>query len=127
MTIRKDEHESRVGQEKSFLESLVMNAAAPIFVLDKEHRILYWNRAFERLTGFLAKEMIGTSRHWEAFYQEKRSTLADVVLDNAYGVLDELYSSHRASQFVEGAIQAEGWITSANSRRLYSASMLRLS
>ena len=34
----------------------------PLFVINKEHRIAFWNKACEELTGFTAKEMEGTRK-----------------------------------------------------------------
>lgn len=46
-----DEHQDKIDEKISFIESLVTNSAAPIFVLDREHRIIYWNKALEKLIG----------------------------------------------------------------------------
>jgi two-component system NtrC family sensor kinase len=114
-----DEHQDKIGEEKSFIESLVTNSAAPIFVLDGEHRIIYWNKALEKLSGYNADDMKGTTRQWEAFYPEQRPTMADVVLDHAQGSLPKLYDNYRLSPLVEGAFQAEGWYQLGNSGRHY--------
>jgi len=39
----------------------------PTFVIDRDHRIIYWNRACEELTGYSRHEMVGTYRYWLAF------------------------------------------------------------
>ncbi|MEW6666018.1 MAG: sigma 54-interacting transcriptional regulator [Thermodesulfobacteriota bacterium] len=53
----------------------------PQFVLDPEHRIIRWNIPCENLTGFSAKEMLGTKDQWKPFYPVPRPTLADALLD----------------------------------------------
>ncbi|MGD0585040.1 MAG: PAS domain S-box protein [Oryzomonas sp.] len=112
-----DEHQDKIGEEKSFIESLVTNSAAPIFVLDGDHRIIYWNKALEKLSGYKVDDMKGTTRQWEVFYQEQRPTMADVVLDHAQGALPNLYDNYRPSRLVEGAFQAEGWYHLGNTGR----------
>ena len=114
-----DEHQNSTDEEKSFIERLVTNSAAPIFVLDRDHRIIYWNKALERLSGYKADDMKGTTRQWEAFYPEQRSTMADVVLDHAQGSLPNLYDNYRPSPLVEGAFQAEGWHHMGSTGRHY--------
>jgi len=104
-----DEQQHQLDEEMAFVESLVMNSAAPIFVLGKDHRIIYWNNALENLTGFAAIDMKGSNRQWEPFYKDKRPTLADVVLDNAEETLPGLYDKFRPSNLVEKAFQGEGW------------------
>ncbi|MGH8853844.1 MAG: sensor domain-containing diguanylate cyclase [Telluria sp.] len=54
----------------------------PVFVLDTQARVMIWNHACEQLTGVPAAEMIGTSEHWRCFYEYRRPTLADLVLQN---------------------------------------------
>lgn len=119
MIQRIDEHQDKIDEEISFIESLVTNSAAPIFVLDRNHRIIYWNAALGKLSGHNADEMKGTMRQWEVFYQEQRPTLADVVLDHAQGSLPNLYDKYRPSPLVEGAFQAEGWYHLGNTGRHY--------
>ena len=114
-----DEHQGRIDEEISFIQSLVMNSAAPIFVLDREHRIIYWNRALEKLSGYQAVDMIGTTRQQEVFYPEPRPTMADVVLDHAQGALPNLYDIYSPSLFIEGAFQAEGWYHLGSAGRHY--------
>ncbi|MDR3579562.1 MAG: PAS domain S-box protein [Oryzomonas sp.] len=114
-----DEHQDNIDEEKSFIESLVTNSAAPIFVLDREHRIIYWNKALEKLSGHKTDDMKGTIRQWEVFYREQRPTLADVVLDHAQGLLPNLYNNYRPSPLVEGAFQAEGWYHLGSAGRHY--------
>jgi len=114
-----DIQKQRLDEEMAFIESLVMNSAAPIFVLDRYHRIIYWNRALEKLTGFTASDMKGTDRQWEPFYGEKRPTMADVVMDHSESSLPELYANFRPSRFIEGAFQAEGWYRLGSTGRHY--------
>ncbi|GFE59644.1 PAS domain S-box protein [Geobacter sp. AOG2] len=114
-----DEHQDKIIEEISFIESLVTNSAAPIFVLNREHSIIYWNKALEKLSGYKADDMKGTTRQWEVFYPEKRPTLADVVLDHAQGSLPNLYNNYRPSPLVEGAFQAEGWYHLGSAGRHY--------
>ncbi|PQO99524.1 diguanylate cyclase [Massilia phosphatilytica] len=55
--------------------------AIPIFVLDLTSRVMLWNRACERLTGVPAREIIGTREHWRSFFEERRPTLADLLIE----------------------------------------------
>ncbi len=64
------------------LSEVVQGITLPIFVIDKEHRIMYWNRACEKLTGLPAEEMTGTSDQWKAFYAGPRPCLADLLLED---------------------------------------------
>ncbi len=72
-----------VEQKLHELEMIFAEAAVPMFVIDKNHKISHFNRACEILTGFTADEMIGTDNQWKAFYSKKRPVLADLIVDNA--------------------------------------------
>ncbi len=57
------------------------NVPVPTFVLDKDHRVRYWNKACEELTGYSKEDIIGTHNHWKPFFSKPRPLLADVVLE----------------------------------------------
>lgn len=55
----------------------------PSFVIDKEGRVLFWNKALEEMTGVLSEEIRGKGEleYSRAIYGEKRPILIDYVLD----------------------------------------------
>ena len=63
----------------SYAVRLMQHLVVPTFVIDPKRRVVIWNRACERLTGVAASEVIGTSKHWQAFYETRRPCLADIV------------------------------------------------
>ncbi|NLO22368.1 MAG: PAS domain S-box protein [Syntrophomonadaceae bacterium] len=52
--------EEAFREANAFLESLFNYANAPIIVWDREYRIFQFNRAFERLTGLSAEQVLGS-------------------------------------------------------------------
>ncbi len=60
-----------------------------VMVIDKEGKVVAWNRAAEELTGIPACEMLGKNSYESAvpFYGERRPVLANAVLDPS--VLDK--------------------------------------
>ena len=105
--LKASEEETR--RQKKTVEGIIYGSPIPMFVLDKNHKITYWNRAVERLTGFRSEDMIGTDRHWEPFYPNKRPILADFIIDNDLETIKEFYKgiNFRKSPMVEGAFEAE--------------------
>ncbi len=83
----------------------------PTFVIDHTHVIVYWNRALEAISGFLAADMIGTSQQWLTFYAEPRPVLADLIVDGAslQNIRDYYGESLRPSAVIEDAYEAEGY------------------
>ncbi|KFI07620.1 GGDEF domain-containing protein [Massilia sp. BSC265] len=69
-------------KDGAFVGQLVASLSIPVFVLDTEARVMIWNRACEQLTGVPAHEVLGTGDHWRSFYEQRRPTLADLVLQN---------------------------------------------
>ncbi|MBI5442825.1 MAG: PAS domain S-box protein [Deltaproteobacteria bacterium] len=110
------QEELRVAKE--FFESLVASSAVASFVIDASHRVLFWNRACEALTGVAAARVVGTGDHWTAFYPERRPCLADAVLEGGapdagqYRVLDQ-------SPLNAEALRGERWFTDAAGRTRY--------
>ena len=83
----------------------------PQFAVGLDNKITYWNRACEALTGFKAVEMIGTDRHWEPFYSQKRPIVADLILKNDLNSFFSLYQgkSPGQSRVIPNAWEAFDW------------------
>ena len=105
--------------EKKFFGSLIQNAAAPIFVLDRNHIIIFWNKALEMLTGKSSLQMVGTNRQWEPFYPDERPVLADLVIDHKMNTINNFYATFDISKFSEGDYRAEGWYEKLGGKRRY--------
>lgn len=88
---------------------LMQHLIVPTFVLDAERRVTIWNHACERLTGFSAAEMIGTRNHWQAFYDQPRYCLADILTLNQTDQLRELYTAHTEPGEFGLGLRAENW------------------
>jgi PAS domain S-box-containing protein len=95
--------------QKEFSTNLLEVSAVPTFVLDRQHRVIVWNKACEELTGMKATEMIGSDDQWKPFYPDKRPVLADIVLDGNHGDLPTFYDKYIRSPFTPDGLQAEGW------------------
>ncbi|MDO9514745.1 MAG: PAS domain S-box protein [Syntrophales bacterium] len=95
-------------KERTLLQ-IVQGSTIPTFVIDKGHVITYWNTALERLTGYTADEMIGTNRHWQAFYTGEKPIMADLIVDGVgEDEIRKYYGARgRKSPFIEGAYEAE--------------------
>jgi PAS domain S-box-containing protein len=65
------------------LTSVICEAPIPMLAINKDHKIIHFNKACEDLTGFSEKEMVGTDNQWKAFYAEKRPIMVDLIVDKA--------------------------------------------
>jgi len=100
-----------VEQKLYELEMIFAEAAVPMFVIDRNHKISHYNRACEILIGYTAEEMIGTDMQWKAFYSKKRPVLADLIVDNASKAeIAEYYGNKLSSSpFENGSYTAEDY------------------
>jgi PAS domain S-box-containing protein len=98
---------SLLGSE--MLAKIIDGSSIPSFVINKQHRVIYWNIAIEALTGIKRDKIIGTDEQWRAFYAEKRPTMADLIVDGAQEKEIETYYQGKCkkSQLIEGAYEAE--------------------
>lgn len=81
------------------------------FVIDTRHRVAYWNRACEALTGLSAVEAVGSNQQWRAFYDSPRRVMADLIVDEApEGEILALYhgTGHK-SLLIDGAYEVESF------------------
>jgi len=112
--VEKRTQELRASQEealrqKNYAEGIINGSPIPMFVLNGDHKITYWNTAVEDLTGCVGEEMIGTDKHWKPFFPEKRPLLADLVIEGDMDSIHRLYEGMklRKSPVIEGAFEAE--------------------
>ncbi|HSH68671.1 MAG TPA: PAS domain S-box protein, partial [Deferrisomatales bacterium] len=113
LTYRDVTEDARAAQalrdQTEFSERLVHSSAMATFVLDPGHRVLFWNQACERLTGKAATAMVGTRDHWQAFYQEQRPCLADLVIDGDAAQGASYYRVFGSSTLTTDGLHGEGW------------------
>lgn len=111
--------ELALTENREFTENLLQNSAVPCFVLDLNHDVVTWTRACEELTGMPTADVLGTDRHWQAFYAEKRPCLADLILDEELEQMVDLYDTFGTSPLVPEGLQAEGWFDDIGGRKRY--------
>ncbi|MCK9230073.1 MAG: diguanylate cyclase [Syntrophales bacterium] len=99
--------EEELRKSEAFLASVLQGSSIPTFVIDRDHRITYWNQALEGLSQITARDVIGTSDHWKAFYDHERPCMADLLLDERTGDLNEWYGeTFSKSALIDDAYEA---------------------
>jgi len=101
-------HPRSLDVAQAYAVRLMQYLVVPTFVLNPRRRVVVWNRACERLTGVAASEVIGTTRHWRAFYERQRYCLADLVALGRPDQLGKLYPEHTIPDDGLG-FSAENW------------------
>ena len=98
-----------IAQDGAFAIKLLEMLAVPAFVLDRDCRVIVWNRACAMLTGVPAEDVIGTTDHWRSFYDARRPLLADLLILNRTDELHRLYARAHLGAASSGQLYAETW------------------
>jgi PAS domain S-box-containing protein len=98
----------RTLEEKEItLNAILQESPIPQFVIDRNHKVLYWNLALAEFSGIPADEMIGTDQHWRAYYPTKRPCLADLLVENAMDKIPECYlEKYVKSRLIDDAYES---------------------
>lgn len=92
-------------KRREFLSQIVEGTPIPTFVMDKNHEVVFWNKAIEKLTGIKAQEVVGSKEPWKAFYDEQKPVLADMIVDGeAEEKIAEYYDDYEESM-IEGSYE----------------------
>jgi PAS domain S-box-containing protein len=107
----KDKWREQLDREKKTVEGIIHGFPMPTFVVNREHKIIFWNHACKELTGYDSKEMIGTDNQYMPFYDTKRPVIADLIVDNNIDELEKYYGkkSVHKSTIVEDAYEANDY------------------
>jgi PAS domain S-box-containing protein len=106
VTERKHAEEALKNSELR-LQSIIQSSPLPTFVIGKDHRVLFWNKALEALSGIKAEEVIGTTHYWRAFYGKERPCMADLLVDQALEAIPQwYYEKYMKSRLLDEAYEA---------------------
>ncbi len=105
--IKRKRAEGELKESEQRLKSVIGGSPIPAFVIGKNHRILYWNKALEELTRIKAEDVIGTSQQWRAFYSKKRPCMADLLVSREQANLSKWYTGkYTKSKLLDEAYEA---------------------
>jgi PAS domain S-box-containing protein len=106
ITDRKKMEQELIESEKR-LQSIIHGFSIPAFVIGRDHKVMYWNRALEKLSGIPARDIVGTNWQWQAFYSKERPCMADLLVDSALEKIPKWYSGkYMKSDLIEDAFEA---------------------
>jgi diguanylate cyclase (GGDEF)-like protein/PAS domain S-box-containing protein len=99
--------DSSGAADRAFAHQLMETLAIPVFVLDTSSRVMLWNRACERLTGVPAGDILGTRDHWRSFFEDRRPTLADLLIEERAAADGRIPTLHGKAD--DQHLTAESW------------------
>jgi PAS domain S-box-containing protein len=99
------------------LHSVIGSSPIPAFVIGKDRRVIYWNRALEELSGIRSEEVIGTRRHWRAFYNTERPCMADLLVEESPEAVPRWYTGKFIkSKLIDEAYEATDFFPDLGTR-----------
>ena len=103
--IREHEKAVAIRESKRYIDDILERSPVPTFIMDRNHRIIQWNRACQELTGVSFGDVLGKGV-WEGFDVDGRGSIADIVLDNPSAV-KETYGDSIVSMGEDGWFELE--------------------
>lgn len=96
----------RGRRDEQKLISIIHGSPIPSFVISRDHKVMYWNRALQALSNIKPSDILGKDEHWRAFYKNQRPCLADLIVDDRTHELEKFYARRWSkSKFLEGAYE----------------------
>lgn len=71
-----------IERREYILSTVIESSPLPMFVINKEHKVVYFNSAMEKLSGVKKREVIGKSYMPVVHSYLNKPSLADMVVDN---------------------------------------------
>ncbi len=94
----REDWQEKLLLEKKTIEGIVEGSPIPTFVINREHKVILWNRACMELTGYPASEMVNTDKHYIPFYSVKRPLIVDLIVDHDLAGLDKYYGNKKVKK-----------------------------
>ena len=116
---RGGEPDSWLALGAEHLRAILGHIVVPLFVLDREGKVAFWNEAVEKLTGLEASRVIATKSHWRGFYLQARPCLADLVFKGDDSQVSTLYAARESGGLGKGRMRARNWCDLPKGERRY--------
>ena len=109
--------EEELRESRQQLSDIIDFLPDATFVIDKEGKVIAWNRAIEEMTGIRAADMLGKGNYEYAlpFYGERRPILIDLVLESR----PEIEQKYAAVEKADRAIAGEAYMPALRGGEVY--------
>jgi PAS domain S-box-containing protein len=84
--------EKALQERDRLLQTIFQIPTIPRFFIDKNHKVVYWDRALEIMTKIKSEEIVGTSQHWRLFFAHEQPCLVDLLVDGNRERIHEIYA-----------------------------------
>lgn len=101
---------AQAERERWLIAAILEAMPMAVFVVDREHKVIHWNRACEELTGVAKADILGTTNTWQVFRRPVGVSLADLVVEDDASRLNDFYAPERLRR----SPIADGWEAEAH-------------
>jgi two-component system, NtrC family, sensor kinase len=120
--------EQTLRESEKRLSEIIQAFPVPTFMVDKDRKVISWNRAMETLSGVKAETILGKGEHEYAipFYGERCPVLIDWAIDRS--IPDELKQKYAGIKKDTDTLSAEVFVASLRGKEVYlhsTATVLR--
>ncbi|RLB33965.1 MAG: hypothetical protein DRH12_17865 [Deltaproteobacteria bacterium] len=103
LAARDQEQAEMIEGSRRYVENLISKTPVPMFVIDKNYRVVQWNRACQELSGITPNNIIGRGV-WKGFATERGQSLAEELVGDPDGFKerykDKIISASDSGTFV---------------------------
>jgi diguanylate cyclase (GGDEF)-like protein/PAS domain S-box-containing protein len=125
--LKKAEEELRSAHRQLF--DIIDSLPDATFVIDRDKRVVAWNRAIEEMTGIPKEEMLGKGDYAYAipFYGERRPITIDLLfetdvdIEKKYDFVHKIGNTYFAEAFIPGMYDGKGAYLWASASKLFDA------
>ncbi|MEN6374076.1 MAG: HD domain-containing phosphohydrolase, partial [Smithella sp.] len=107
--------EEALRENEERLRAILEGSPTPTFFIDRDHRVIVWNKAMAELTGVHSVNVINTSDHPKAFYRETHPTVADLLVDGTEDLTAKIRQwygrEYQPSKLLDEAYETNGPLT----------------
>ncbi len=87
--------------------AFIDSSPIPQFIINHEHKIIFWNKALETYTGIKSSEVMGTDKHRKVLYHAEKPLMADLLIDDDLEGIKKWYQNCKKSIYMDNAFAAE--------------------
>jgi PAS domain S-box-containing protein len=121
--------EEKLHEERELLSTVLDGNPIPIFMIDQDHHVGFWNRALETLTSIPREQVIGNTLReslGQVYLDKTPPILADLILDLTDDELSKRYG-HKIKKSTFGeAFEVTTNIWGGNEKRILNAIAIRI-
>lgn len=83
--LREEVKAQALRESKKYVDDILERSPVPTFIIDRNHRVVQWNSACQKMTGIRTGDILGKGV-WEGFQIAQKGSLADLVLNDPAAV-----------------------------------------